>query len=83
MEFASILERIFARLQGDGIVAGLVFSEAVCEPLYLLGFIMAEGDLIGHVTESGGPVWLVKILLWGSFLISAIVLWRVLPEVWK
>jgi hypothetical protein len=68
----------------SAIVAGLVFSEAVCEPLYLLGFITAEGDLIGHVTEAGGPVWLVKSLLWSSFLISsAIILWRVVPEVWK
>jgi hypothetical protein len=75
--------RPMVNLYFSAIVAGLVFSEAVCEPLYLLGFITAEGDLIGRVTKSGGPVWLVKSLLWGSFLISAIILWRVLPEVWK
>ena len=67
----------------SAMVAMLVLPEAVCEPLYLMGFITAEGDLIRRVTESGGPVWLVKSLLWGSFLISAVILWRVLPEVWK
>ena len=75
--------RPMVNLYLSAIVAGLVFSEAVCEPLYLLGLITAEGDLIGHVTEAGGPVWLVKSLLWGSFLISAIILWRIMPEVWK
>ncbi len=75
--------RPMVNLYLSAIVAGLVFSEAVCEPLYILGFITAEGDLIGYVTKAGGPVWLVKSLLWGSFLISAIILWRVLPEVWK
>jgi hypothetical protein len=75
--------RPMVNLYLSAIVAILVLSEAVCEPLYLLGFMTAEGDLIGRVTESGGPVWLVKGLLWGSFLISAIILWRVLPEVWK
>ena len=64
-------------------VAGLVFSEAICGPAYLLGFITAEGNLIGHVSEAGGPVWLVKTMLWGSFLICAVILWRVLPELLK
>jgi hypothetical protein len=72
-----------ANLYLSAIVASLVFSEAVCEPLYLLGFITAEGDPIGYFTGIGRPVWLVKILLWGIFLISAIILWRVLPEVGK
>lgn len=67
----------------SAMVAILVFSEAVCEPLYLLGFIAAEGDLINHVAEAGGPVWLVKSLLLGSFLICVVILWRVLPEVLK
>ena len=75
--------RPMVNLYFSALVAILVFSEAVCGPAYLLGFITAEGDLIGHVIEAGGPVWLVKSLLWGSFLISAIILWRVMPEVWK
>ena len=70
-----------ANLYFSAIVAFLVFPEAVCEPLYLLGFITAEGDLIDFVTKAGGPVWLVKGLLWGSVFISAFVLWRVLSEV--
>jgi len=73
--------RPMVNLYASAIVAGLVLSEAVCEPLYLLDFIRAEGDPIRYVTEAGGPVWLVKSLLWGSFLISAIILWRVLPDV--
>lgn len=67
----------------SAIVAFLVLPEAVCEPLYLLGFITAEGDLIHRVAESGGPVWLVKALLGSLVLICSVILWRVLPEVWK
>jgi hypothetical protein len=64
----------------------LVFGEAVLGPAYLLGIITAEGDLIGYVTNAGGPVWLVKGLLWAIFLFSGIILWRVVPELqraWK
>jgi hypothetical protein len=68
------------------IVAMLVFSEAFCEPAYLLGLITAEGDLIGYATRTGGPVWLVKGFLWAIAVLSGVVLWRVLPEIrnaWK
>lgn len=75
--------RPMANLYLSAIVASLVFSEAACEPLYLLGFITAEGDPIGYVTGTGGPVWLAKSILWGIFVISGIILWRVLPEVRK
>jgi len=67
----------------SAIVAMLVFSEAVCGPAYLLGIITAEGDLIGHVARTGGPVWLVKGLLGSTFLISAVILWQVGPEIRK
>ena len=75
--------RPMVNLYFSATVAVLVFSEAVCGPAYLLGFITAEGDLIRRVTEAGGPVWLVKTLLWASFLICAVILWRVAPEVRK
>lgn len=78
--------RPMVNLYFSAIVAFLVFPEAVCEPAYLLGFISAEGDLIGYVTKAGGHVWLVKSLLWGSFLISALILYTVMPQVlraWK
>ncbi len=70
----------------SAIIASLVFSEAVCEPLYLLGFISAEGDLIGYVARTGGPVWLVRGFLGGILILSALILWRVVPEAgraWK
>jgi hypothetical protein len=75
--------RPMANLYFFATIAFLVVPDAICEPLYLLGFITAEGDLIGRVTESGGPAWPVKSLLWGIFLISAVILWRSLPEVWR
>lgn len=75
--------RPMVNLYFSAMVAMLVFSEAVCGPAYLLGFITAEGDLIRRVTEASGPVWLVKTLLSGSFLICAVILWRVVPEVRK
>jgi hypothetical protein len=70
----------------SAVVATLVFAEAVCEPAYLLGLITAEGDPIGFASRTGGPVWLVKGFLGGIFLISAYILWQVLPEIpkaWK
>jgi hypothetical protein len=75
--------RPMLNLYFSAVVAALVFSEAVCEPAYLLGLIDAEGDLIGYATKSGGPVWLVKGFLWSTFLVSTFILWQVLPEVWK
>jgi hypothetical protein len=70
----------------SAVVAILVLAEAVCEPAYLLGVITAEGDLIGFASRTGGPVWLVRGLLGSIFLISAFILWQVLPEIrnaWK
>ncbi|MCL5097804.1 MAG: hypothetical protein M1608_09835 [Candidatus Omnitrophica bacterium] len=75
--------RPMVNLYFSAIVSILVFPEAVCGPAYLLGFITAEGDLIGYVTRTGGPVWLVKGFLSSTFLISAAVLWQVIPEIRK
>ena len=75
--------RPIVNLYFSATVVSLVFSEAVCGPAYLVGLITAEGDLIGYFSEAGGPVWLVKTLLWGSFLICVVILWRVFPEVLK
>ncbi len=69
-------------LYGSTIIAFLVFTGFIVTPGYLSG-IMEDGDWIGFITNVHGPSWLVKGLLWGSFLISAIVLWRVVPEVWR
>jgi hypothetical protein len=67
----------------SAMVAILVFAEAVCEPMYLLGLIKAEGDLVGHVMRASGPVWLVRGFLWSIFLVSTFILWQVLPEIRK
>ncbi len=75
--------RPMVNLYFSAIVVSLVLPEAVCGPAYLLGFMTAEGDLIGYVSNAGGPVWLVRTLLWGSILICAVILWRVLPDVLK
>jgi hypothetical protein len=63
------------------VVATLVLAEAICEPAYMLGLINAEGDPIGYVSRTGGPVWLARALLGSIFLISAFILWQVLPEI--
>jgi hypothetical protein len=75
--------RPMVNLYFSAVVAALVFSEAVCEPAYLLGLIDAEGDLIGYVTSIGGRVWLAKVFLWSIFLVSTLILWQVLPEIRK
>ncbi len=66
----------------SALVASLVFSDAVCKPLYLLGLITAEGDPIGYAATTGGPVWLVTGFLGGVFILSALILCRVGPEIW-
>lgn len=75
--------RPMGNLYFSAIVAMLVFPEAVLGPFYLLGIVDAEGNLIGYVRDAGGPVWLVKVLLGGMFLFSAMILWRVVPEVFR
>jgi hypothetical protein len=63
------------------IIAMLVFPYTGLMPLYLLGFIRAEGDLIGFVSSTGGPVWLFRGLLLAVSLIGATILWNVVPEI--
>jgi hypothetical protein len=78
--------RPMVNLYFSAVIATLVLAEAVCEPAYLLGLITAEGDLIGFASRTGGPVWLVRGLLASIFLLSALILWQVLPEIrnaWK
>jgi hypothetical protein len=72
--------RPIINLYWSALVATLVLAQAVVGPAYLLGLMTAEGDLLGYVAGAGGPVWLVKGLLWMMFLLSAFVLWRVAPE---
>ncbi len=73
--------RPMVNLYFSAIVAILVISEAVMGPAYLLGIATAEGDLIGYVASIGGPVWLLKGLLWGMALASIMILWRVIPQI--
>ncbi len=64
----------------SAVIGILVVPEAVVEPAYLLGILTAEGDLIGYTASVGRPVWVVKAALFGTFLLSAFVLWHVVPE---
>jgi len=63
------------------LVVGLVFSEAVCGPAYLLGLMSAESDVIGYVARTGASVWLVRGALAGLSLLSLIILWVVGSEI--
>jgi len=62
------------------IIAMLVFPDTVLLPFYLLGLMKAEGDLIGFVVRTGGPVWLFRGLLLSVSLLGGLVLWKLLPE---
>ena len=73
--------RPVVNLYFTAIIAMLIFPDTVLTPFYLLGFIRAEGDLIGFISNTGGPVWLVRGILLALSLIGAMVLWRVVPEV--
>jgi hypothetical protein len=46
---------------------------------YLLG-ICSDGDWRGFIENVPGPMWLVKSLLWTSVAVSALMIWRVIPE---
>ena len=72
--------RPIVNLYYSAIIAILVFPAAIVTPLYLVGIITDEGDVIGFTADANGPVWLVRGLLCGAFLISVIILWRVVPE---
>jgi hypothetical protein len=55
-------------------------------PIVLAGCLL--GVISDHETQAAisimpGPSWLGKSLLWGVVLVSAVILWRVVPEIWK
>lgn len=63
------------------IIAMLVFPDTVLLPFYLLGLLKAEGDLIGFVIRTGGPVWLFRGLLLAVSLLGGLILWKLVPEI--
>lgn len=67
----------------SAIVAMLVFPGFIVTPGCLLGIISSDGDWNGFITNVPGPLWLVKGVLWGTVLVNGIILWRVVPELWR
>jgi hypothetical protein len=49
---------------------------------YLLG-LMNDGDWHGFIVNVPGPLWLVKALAWAILAVNAVILWRVVPQIWK
>jgi len=49
----------------------------------LLGIVRDDGDWNGFVGNVPGPPWLVRAILWGTVVVSAFILWRVAPELWR
>lgn len=72
-----------ASLYFSATVAGLIIGWTFCTPAYLLGLITEEGDIVAFVAKTGGPAWLAKGLLWGSFSLGAFILCQVVPEIAK
>jgi hypothetical protein len=65
----------------SAVVAMLVFpfvAVAGC----LVG-ILSDGDWQGFIRNVPGPLWLIRGLLWGILLGNAVILWRVVPELWR
>lgn len=75
--------RPLASLYFSSIVAIQLIPGFVVTPCCLLGIIRGDGDWYGFINNVPGPMWLVKGLLWVSFLVSAIILWRLLPDLWR
>lgn len=63
-------------------VAGLLLPSLIVTPLYLLN-IVTDGDWQGFISNVPGPLWLIHGLLWLAVVVSAAVLWRLLPTLWR
>jgi hypothetical protein len=74
--------RPLVSLYSSAVIAMLVFPLIVVAG-FLLGVIRGDGDWHGFITNVPGPLWLVKGLLWGVLLANAVILWRVVPELWR
>ncbi len=72
--------RPILKLYITAIIAMLIFPDTVLTPLYLLSFIRAEGDLIGFVSSTDGPVWIFRGLLLAVSFTGAVFLWYLIPE---
>lgn len=67
-------------------IAMLVFPWFVVTPAYLLGIINSDGDWNGFIGNIHGHLRLIQRFLWVTFLVNAVILWRIAPELlraWK
>ncbi len=70
-------------LYSCAIVALLVFPGFIVTPATLSGLIPGDGDWNGFINNVPGPLWLIKTLWWSTVIVSAFVLWRVVPGGWR
>jgi hypothetical protein len=73
--------RPIVNLYFSTIVAALIFPCVVIAGC-LLG-VISDAETLSFISNTPGPTWLVKTLLWGVLLVSAVIMWRVVPEVWR
>jgi hypothetical protein len=65
----------------SAIVAMLVLPSVVVAGC-LLG-IIEDNETQSFIANTPGPVWLVQVILWGILLVNVVVLWRIVPELWR
>lgn len=65
----------------SAIVAALIFPSIVVAGC-LLG-IINDGETQSFISNAPGPMWLVQAILWGVLSVNAVIMWRVVPELWR
>ncbi|MGA2615977.1 MAG: transglutaminase domain-containing protein [Thermoguttaceae bacterium] len=88
--FVLWLSRIGQDLRNNRPTVNLYLSAIVV--VLILPSVVLAGCLLGIVNDSEtqffisnvpGPSWLIRSLLWGVLLVNAVILWRVVPELWR
>jgi hypothetical protein len=64
-----------------GAIMSLALLPFIAVAAHLCG-IISDGETQSFISNSPGPLWVVKGLLWIMFLVNGCMLWRVLPELW-
>lgn len=65
-----------------GAVLALAIFPSIAVGLHMLGFI-SDGETGSFIANAPGPTWLVEGCLWIALLVNALILWRVLPYLWR
>jgi hypothetical protein len=84
------ISRVGQGLRGKGAIVNLYLSAIVAALIFpsvvvagcLLG-IIDDSETQSFIANTPGPMWLVQAILWGVLFVNAVVMWQVVPELWR